>query len=218
MGFEGEQYTKDGERHDHVHRQDLHLVRPLLRRRELVPPAEWQVGCRPADRWTPSSPVVQAGQCLRLAADYAADVDAAENVYRSWVAKFITGEASMDQWDQFVGRVERRRRRPHGGICGDRAEVTRSREVPASTGPPSEVRTTELRMPKSLRGRVRAMLHGVALGDALGAPVEKLSAAEIRPALWPGDLARYTAGTRWILPPRRGTGGCAAMASSPTIR
>src|SRR5688572_8512622 len=32
----------------------------------------------------------------------------------------------------------------------------------------------------SLRGRVRAMLHGVALGDALGAPVEKLSAAEIR--------------------------------------
>lgn len=35
-------------------------------------------------------------------------------------------------------------------------------------------------MPKSLRGRVRAMLHGVALGDALGAPVEKLSAAQIR--------------------------------------
>jgi ADP-ribosylglycohydrolase len=29
-------------------------------------------------------------------------------------------------------------------------------------------------------GRVRAMLYGVALGDALGAPVEKLSAAEIR--------------------------------------
>ena len=32
----------------------------------------------------------------------------------------------------------------------------------------------------SLRGRVRAMLHGIALGDALGAPVEKLSAADIR--------------------------------------
>lgn len=32
----------------------------------------------------------------------------------------------------------------------------------------------------NLRGRVRAMLHGIALGDALGAPVEKLSAAEIR--------------------------------------
>lgn len=35
-------------------------------------------------------------------------------------------------------------------------------------------------MPITLRGRVRAMLHGIALGDALGAPVEKLSAAEIR--------------------------------------
>ncbi len=35
-------------------------------------------------------------------ADYAADVDATEQVYRAWVAKFITGQASMDQWDQFV--------------------------------------------------------------------------------------------------------------------
>lgn len=35
-------------------------------------------------------------------------------------------------------------------------------------------------MPNSLRGRVRAMLYGIALGDALGAPVEKLSAADIR--------------------------------------
>ena len=45
----------------------------------------------------------------------------------------------------------------------------------------------------SLRGRVRALLHGVALGDALGAPVEKLSAGEIR--------ARYgrvtSLDTRW---------------------
>lgn len=32
----------------------------------------------------------------------------------------------------------------------------------------------------SLRGRIRALLYGVALGDALGAPVEKLSAGEIR--------------------------------------
>jgi ADP-ribosylglycohydrolase len=32
----------------------------------------------------------------------------------------------------------------------------------------------------SFAGRVHGMLHGVALGDAMGAPVEKLSAAEIR--------------------------------------
>jgi len=35
-------------------------------------------------------------------------------------------------------------------------------------------------MPNTFTSRVRAMLHGIALGDALGAPVEKLSAAEIR--------------------------------------
>ena len=33
---------------------------------------------------------------------------------------------------------------------------------------------------RSLKGRIRALLYGVALGDALGAPVEKLSAGEIR--------------------------------------
>ena len=32
----------------------------------------------------------------------------------------------------------------------------------------------------SLTGRIRALLYGVALGDALGAPVEKLSAGDIR--------------------------------------
>ena len=32
----------------------------------------------------------------------------------------------------------------------------------------------------SFKGRVRAMLYGVAFGDAMGAPVEKLSAGEIR--------------------------------------
>jgi ADP-ribosylglycohydrolase len=35
-------------------------------------------------------------------------------------------------------------------------------------------------MPNNFTSRVRAMLHGIALGDALGAPVEKLSAAEIK--------------------------------------
>ncbi|GLQ54812.1 ADP-ribosylglycohydrolase family protein [Devosia nitrariae] len=35
-------------------------------------------------------------------------------------------------------------------------------------------------MPSSFRGRVRALVHGIAFGDALGAPVEKLSAADIR--------------------------------------
>lgn len=45
----------------------------------------------------------------------------------------------------------------------------------------------------SFKGRIRALLYGVAIGDALGAPVEKLSAGEIR--------ARYgrvtSLDTRW---------------------
>jgi ADP-ribosylglycohydrolase len=35
-------------------------------------------------------------------------------------------------------------------------------------------------MTNTLQSRIRGMLHGIALGDALGAPVEKLSAAQIR--------------------------------------
>lgn len=35
-------------------------------------------------------------------------------------------------------------------------------------------------MTQSLQSRIRGMLHGIALGDALGAPVEKLSAPQIR--------------------------------------
>ena len=35
-------------------------------------------------------------------AEFAPDVDATEQVYRAWVAKFITGEASLEQWDAFV--------------------------------------------------------------------------------------------------------------------
>lgn len=35
-------------------------------------------------------------------------------------------------------------------------------------------------MTQTLRSRIRGLLHGVALGDAMGAPVEKLSAAQIR--------------------------------------
>ncbi|UYO00522.1 MAG: ADP-ribosylglycohydrolase family protein [Devosia sp.] len=60
-------------------------------------------------------------------------------------------------------------------------------------------------MPPSFHSRVRAMLYGVALGDALGAPVEKLSAAEIRERY--GRVDNLTA--RWHkmdLPPEQRNG------------
>lgn len=57
-------------------------------------------------------------------------------------------------------------------------------------------------MTNDFTGRVRAMLHGIALGDALGAPVEKLSAAQIRQRY--GRVTRLDA--RWHkmdLPPEQ---------------
>jgi len=67
--------------------------------------------------WTPPTPLLSptgqialdnikndftADNAFVWPAEYAAEVDAAEQVYRSWVARFVTGEASMDQWQQFV--------------------------------------------------------------------------------------------------------------------
>ncbi|HEY0034693.1 MAG TPA: extracellular solute-binding protein [Devosia sp.] len=70
-----------------------------------------------AANWTPPAPLLSPTAQAALdtiksnfvpdnafvwPAEYAAEVDAAEQVYRSWVAKFITGEAPLDQWEQFV--------------------------------------------------------------------------------------------------------------------
>jgi putative aldouronate transport system substrate-binding protein len=67
--------------------------------------------------WTPPTPLLSptaqtaldnikagfvADNAFVWPAEYAADVDATEQVYRSWVARFVTGEASLDQWQQFV--------------------------------------------------------------------------------------------------------------------
>jgi putative aldouronate transport system substrate-binding protein len=70
-----------------------------------------------AANWTPPTPLLSptgqaaldnisndftADNAFVWPAEYAADVDATEQVYRSWVARFITGEASLDQWQSFV--------------------------------------------------------------------------------------------------------------------
>ena len=70
----------------------------------------------------------------------------------------------------------------------------------------------------SFKSRVRALLHGIALGDAMGAPVEKLSAAEIRTR-----YGRVTSlATEWhkanAARGRSATTASAATASSPTTR
>lgn len=101
MGFEGEQYTKDAS--------------GAVTFTDKI--STWYARFFNAANWTPPtqqlSPAAQqmldtikssftADNAFVWPADYAADVDATEQVYRSWVARFMTGEASMDQWDQFV--------------------------------------------------------------------------------------------------------------------
>jgi putative aldouronate transport system substrate-binding protein len=100
MGFEGEEYTKDG---------DTITVTDKI--------STWYARFFAAANWTPPTPwMSEAAQtafkqvqdnfkpdnAFVWPADYAADLDATENVYRAWVYKFISGEATMDQWDAYV--------------------------------------------------------------------------------------------------------------------
>ncbi|QDZ12584.1 extracellular solute-binding protein [Devosia ginsengisoli] len=102
MGYEGEHYTRDG---------DTYEVLPEM---GLWYPRYWTVN---PEYWTPPvdllSSVAQAS--LEQGARYftpdnafvwpgelAANVDAAEQYYRSSVYRFVSGEWSMDQWDAYV--------------------------------------------------------------------------------------------------------------------
>ncbi|WP_417308567.1 extracellular solute-binding protein [Devosia sp.] len=101
MGFEGTQYTKDAD-------GEVTFTDQI---------STWYARFFNAANWQPPTPLLSETAQKDLdtikssftpdnafvwPADYAADVDATEQVYRAWVAKFITGEASMDQWDEFV--------------------------------------------------------------------------------------------------------------------
>ena len=101
MGFEGTQYTVDAS--------------GKVTFTEAI--STWYARFFNAANWAPPTPLLSptaqaaldtikanfvADNSFVWPAEYAADVDAAEQVYRSWVARFITGEASLDQWDQFV--------------------------------------------------------------------------------------------------------------------
>lgn len=101
MGIEGAQYTRDAD-------GKVTFTDQI---------STWYARFFNAANWQPPTPLL--GETAQQAldnlksdftpdnafvwpADYAADVDATEQVYRAWVAKFITGEASLDQWDRFV--------------------------------------------------------------------------------------------------------------------
>lgn len=100
MGFEGEHYTLSGGTYE---------VTPAI--------ATWYARFMVASNWTP--PVSWLSDAAEESldnlvtyyapdnvfvwpADYAADLDATESLYRQWVYRFISGEVSFDQWDEYV--------------------------------------------------------------------------------------------------------------------
>ena len=103
MGFEGTEYTKDGDTYTVTDNMANWYARFFMVNPEY---------------WTPPvdvlSPVAQASLAQGVAyftpdnafvfpADYAADVDAAENFYRTAVFRFVSGQMSLDDdWDDYV--------------------------------------------------------------------------------------------------------------------
>ncbi len=100
MGFEGEEYTKDGDSYAITDKMSTWYAR-FFAAANFTPPVEWkseaaQQSLENVQTW------FKPDNAFVWPAEYAADLDATENVYRAWVYKFISGEAPMEQWDQFV--------------------------------------------------------------------------------------------------------------------
>ena len=104
MGFEGQEYTKTGDTYAVTDKMSTWYAR-FFAAANFVPPVEWksaaaQESLKNITTW------FKPDNAFVWPADFAADLDAAESVYRAWVFKFISGEASMDQWDQYVKEWE----------------------------------------------------------------------------------------------------------------
>lgn len=102
MGFEGTHYTRDGDTYEITDAMGTWYARFMMDNPEAwTPPADLlspvaQASLEQgAEYFTPDNAFVWPGE-------YAADVDAAEQYYRSAVYRFVSGEWSMDQWDQYV--------------------------------------------------------------------------------------------------------------------
>ena len=101
MGFEGTHYTKAADGTITVTPEMATWYARFSYTPSFKPPVEWRSQASldfldSVNKW------FSADNSFVWPAEYAPDVDAAENVYRSWVARFITGEAGMDQWDAYV--------------------------------------------------------------------------------------------------------------------
>lgn len=93
MGFEGEEYTKSGDTYSVTDKMSTWYAR-FFAAANFVPPVEWksaaaQESLKNITTW------FKPDNAFVWPADYAADLDATENVYRAWVYKFISGEAPI---------------------------------------------------------------------------------------------------------------------------
>jgi putative aldouronate transport system substrate-binding protein len=100
LGFEGREYVKEGDTIKFNDSISTWYAR-FFNAANWQPPADWKTPAAQAHLANLNSDFT-ADNAFVWPPEFAADLDATENVYRSWVARFITGEASMDQWDQYV--------------------------------------------------------------------------------------------------------------------
>ncbi|MEQ1768310.1 MAG: extracellular solute-binding protein [Devosia sp.] len=101
MGIEGVQYTKAADGTITINPDMSTWYARFSYAPNWTPPTEWRSQAS-LDFLASVNKWFKPDNSFVWPAEYAPDVDAAENVYRSWVAKFITGEAGMDQWDAYV--------------------------------------------------------------------------------------------------------------------
>jgi putative aldouronate transport system substrate-binding protein len=104
MGFEGEEYTKEGDTITVTDKISTWYAR-FFAAANWTPPVEWKSQAA-QESLANISTWFKPDNAFVWPADYAADLDATENVYRSWMYKFISGEAPLEQWDQYVAEWE----------------------------------------------------------------------------------------------------------------
>ncbi|WP_262267683.1 extracellular solute-binding protein [Microvirga yunnanensis] len=100
LGFEGEQYTKDGNAIKPTAKMSTWYAR-------FIAAANWKapdglMSDASKQFLTNVSQSYKPDNAFIWPAEYATDLDSVQNVYRAWTYKFISGQAKMDQWDQFV--------------------------------------------------------------------------------------------------------------------
>lgn len=100
LGFEGVHYTKDGDTYNFTDKMATWYAR-FSQSASWTPPGQWMSEAA-AQSLENAQKYFVADNAFVWPADYATYVDQTTQVYRAWVYKFVTGQASMDQWQQYV--------------------------------------------------------------------------------------------------------------------